>query len=361
MRFLRDLAWLLLALCLVPPLFADWKQAVPGWTYEFPRDEYAHPDFKTEWWYFTGNLREISSGRRFGYQLTFFRQGIRPPGSRPAADSKFVTDHFWFAHCAISDLQPAKFHATEAASRGAFGEAGSGTPDRDPRLAWVENWSVSQPGPGHYDLNASADQFAISLRLSSQKPPVFHGADGVSAKSADSRNASHYYSQTRLASTGTIRIGGQTYEVEGQSWFDREWSTSVLGKDIAGWDWFSIQLRDNVELMLFQLRRTDGTAAFTSGTLVESGGSTTSLPDGSIQLTPLRRSAGYPIDWRAKIPSIGLELTVTAAMPDQELRLSSVTYWEGATQVQGSRDGKTLSGSGYLEMTGYRGALAALR
>jgi predicted secreted hydrolase len=363
----RILSSFVIGLLALAPAHADWAQARPGWVYEFPRDEFSHPDFKTEWWYFTGNLREAGSGRRFGYQLTFFRQGIRPPGARPPAASKFVTDHFWFAHFAISDLEGKTFHAKEIARRGAFDEAGSGMPSEDPRLAWIGDWSLAMAQTGSYVLHASTDDLSLDLELSSGHPPIFHGANGISAKSPDIRNASHYYSHPRLASTGRIRIGSRTFEVEGQSWFDREWSTSVLGKDMAGWDWFSIQFDGGGELMLFQLRGHDGTAAFTSGTMIAADGRSQSLENGAIQLTPLRRwkpdrtGAEYPVEWRAEVPGLDLTLTVKAAMPDQELRLAAVTYWEGATTVEGTRSGQPIRGLGYLEMTGYRSALGALR
>jgi len=359
-RFVFAALWAILTL----PVEAQWRQAAPGWEYAFPRDELAHPDFKTEWWYFTGNLRELSTGRRFGYQLTFFRQGIRAPGDRPAAQSKFVTDHFWFAHFAISDLAAKKFHATEQVSRGAFDEAGSGPGDR---LVWNGDWSLRQPRPGTYTLAAATDDFALQLDLESMKSPVFHGADGISAKSPDADNASHYFSHTRLSSKGSLRIGPRSFQVEGASWFDREWSTSVLGEGVAGWDWFSIQLDGNVELMLFQLRSRDGSPAFTSGTLIEAGGKTVSLADGEIEFHPGERwknpktGVAYPIEWRAEIPRLQLSLNVRAALPNQELRLAAVTYWEGATDIVGTRDGQAVKGVGYLEMTGYGSNLVGLR
>lgn len=349
---------------MVVPSPAQWRKSAPGWTYVFPRDEFMHPDFKTEWWYFTGNLREQTSGRRFGYQLTFFRQGIRPPGERSPAQSSFVTDHFWFAHFAISDLHDQAFRSCETISRGVFGEAGSGD---GTRIVWIGDWELRQPEPGAYALRASNDGMELALELQSAKPPVFHGKDGISAKSPDAGNASHYFSHPRLSTRGTLRLGARTFQVEGASWFDREWSTSVLGKGVSGWDWFSIHLEEDVELMLFQLRHPDGSSAFTSATLVEADGRTRSLGNGEIRFKPGRTwkspasGAEYPIAWRAEIPSLDISLEVSAALPDQELRLSTVSYWEGATQVQGTRQGKPLRGTGYLEMTGYSSTLAALR
>ncbi len=350
------------------PARAGWRQAAPGWAYRFPADEFSHPDFKTEWWYFTGHLREEGTGRPFGYQLTFFRQGVRPPGSRTPARSGFVTDHFWFAHLAVSDLASKRFHATERVSRGAFKEAGSGPGEGD-RLVWIGDWTLRQPEgeSGRYQVAASSAEVGLELDLSSSKPPVFHGKGGVSAKSPDAGNASHYFSHTRLATSGQLRVGERSFQVEGQSWFDREWSTSVLGEGITGWDWFSIQLEGNTEIMLFRLRDASGKTAYSSGTLIAADGGTRSLADGGITFEPLstwtspRGKATYPVEWRVAVPEHGIDLRVRAAMPDQELRLAAITYWEGATEVAGERSGKPVGGQGYLEMTGYASGLAGLR
>jgi predicted secreted hydrolase len=249
-------------------------------------------------------------------------------------------------------------------ARGVFGEAGSGDGDR---LVWVGDWNLRQPASGTYALSAANQEMAIQLNLSSQKGPVFHGENGISAKSPDAGNASHYFSHTRLLSTGTLRLGSKVFEVEGNSWFDREWSTSVLSQGVSGWDWFSIQLESDAELMLFQLRRPDGSSAFTSATLVEPDGTTRSLPDGAVRFSAgqtwknPRTGVSYPIQWRAEIPSLAVSLQISAAIPNQELQLATVSYWEGATVVEGTSEGKPVRGRGYLEMTGYSSALTVLR
>lgn len=349
---------------------SDWRISKPGWDYEFPRDEFSHPDFKTEWWYFTGNLATTSDGRRFGYQLTFFRQGVRSPAERAQVQttSKFVTDHIWFAHFAISDLDRNQFRATERFSRGSFDEAGSGPAAAEEKIVWLKDWSLrkSAETPGHYQLRARADDFALELTLDTEKPPVFHGAGGLSPKSADPGNASHYFSFTRLKSRGVIELDGRKFDVSGSSWYDREWSTSALSRDQAGWDWFSIQLDNGAELMLFQLRQPDGTPNFTSGTLVASDGSSESLKAAEISLKPLETwqapgsKVDYPIAWQAAIPSRAIDLRIRAAQPDQLLKLAALTYWEGATTVEGTADGKPVAGCGYLELTGYDGKMTAL-
>ncbi len=348
------LTWML---CAVSP--ADsWKRAQPGWTYQFPRDERSHPDFKTEWWYFTGNLRDAQSGRRFGYQLTFFRHGVRPPAERTPVKSRFVADHIWFAHFAVSDLKKRQFHVTEKVSRGAFSQAGS---DDGGRIVWIDGWELRQAESGAYQLAAVSEDFAFSLDLRPTKPPVFHGEAGISAKSADPSNASHYYAHTALATTGNCRIGEQEFEVRGKSWYDREWSTSLLSRDQVGWDWFALQFDDGAELMLFQLRNPDGGADFSSGTYVRADGSALGLKNGDFTLTPKRtwtsKSSGgtYPVEWDASIPALNAKLRIRAAFDAQELRLSAANYWEGAIIVGGERTGR-----GYLEMTGYAGKIRGL-
>jgi predicted secreted hydrolase len=356
-----------------PSARAEWKRSEPGWVFEFPRDELSHPDFKTEWWYFTGNLREPATGRAFGYQLTFFRQGVRPPGSRPPAATGFVTDHFWFAHFALSDLAADRFRATERVSRGSFGEAGSDPGDGEERIVWIRDWSVVRDGAetGRYRLSADAPEegLGLSLELRSAKPPVIHGVDGVSAKSPDPANASHYFSHPRLATSGEIRIGDRRFQVEGASWYDREWSTSVLAEGMTGWDWFSIQFDgpEPEELMLFRLRDRTGERGFSSGTWIHRDGRASPLADGSIRFTPLRLEssrdgkAAYPVEWRVEIPDRAVDLRLSAATPDQELRFATVRYWEGAMRIRGTVGGAPVSGSGYLEMTGYASDLPGLR
>jgi len=353
----------------VPRAAAEWKRSAPGWEYTFPQDEYSHPDFKTEWWYFTGNLREKSTDRTFGYQLTFFRQGLRPPRDRSPVRSGFVTDHFWFAHFAVSDLTTRRFRATERASRGSFGEAGSQSGDPAERIVWIQDWTVTRPDgePGRYVLEAAeADGgFSLQLDLRSSKPPVVHGEGGISAKSADPANASHYFSHPRLATSGEVKVGDRSFEVEGSSWFDREWSTSVLGEGMTGWDWFSIQFDgpEARELMLFRLRDPAGEDAFTSGTWIEPDGTAIPLAHGDIRFTPNepRNGGRYPLSWRIEVPTRGIDLRVAAAMPDQELKLAAVRYWEGAIAVDGTLRGQPASGRGYLEMTGYASDLPGLR
>lgn len=337
----------------------EWRLSLPGWRYEFPRDHGSHPEFKTEWWYFTGNLR-TAAGREFGYQLTFFRQGIIPPAERRPGGSRFITGDLSFAHFAISDLQREKFFFGQVLSRGAFGEAGF---NDGARLAWIEDSSLTLRPDGSFHLVGRDAEKSLDLTLRSAKPPVFHGADGVSQKADGPGRASHYYSLTRLEATGTITLDGAEFAVTGLSWFDQEWATNQLAAHQVGWDWFSLQFTDGTELMLFQLRTKDGGRdKWSGGTWVAADGTTTRVGNDEFTLEPLEmwKSPGsggeYPVRWRVRIPKHGVDLEVKARMKDQELRLDPISYWEGSIAATG-----THTGTGYLEMTGYAGRIVGLQ
>lgn len=353
-----------LLLILLPPicLGADWRKADPGWDYQFPRDHGPHPEFKTEWWYFTGNL-EGADGRRFGYQLTFFRQGIIPLNERVAGRSRFVVDDLKFAHFTVTDTDGQRFRFAQKVSRGAFGEAGSGN---GKRIAWIDEWSLESETGGAFRLRASTLEASIELRLEPAKPPVIHGLDGLSRKAAEPGYASHYYSLTRLKTAGQLRLGdGGTMQVSGESWFDHEWATNQLAPGQIGWDWLSAQLDDGTELMLYQIRRENGSVdAGSSGTFITGAGDHLSANEYEMTPTGFWKSpatgATYPIAWSINIPGRDLQLTVRAVLPDQELRLQPLTYWEGAVHITGMRAGKAVSGHGYLELTGYAAPLREL-
>lgn len=335
---------------------AGFARAYAPRRFRFPEDHGPHPAYRNEWWYYTGNVR-TAEGRRFGYQLTVFRIGLTP---RPAPrGSDWAADQVFLAHFALSDVSGGRFHAFERASRGALELAGARAL---PFRVWVEDWNAQGTGAGALPVRIRAAQEGVSvdLTLDSAKPPVLQGDRGLSRKSAEPGNASYYYSFTRMPTRGTIRVGPETFRVEGLSWMDREWSTSALGKEQAGWDWFSLQLSDGRELMLYRMRRKDGTVdPHSAGTLVDPAGRTRPLSPARWDLreTGRRATAGgtaYPSGWTLRIPAERLSLTVAPALPDQELRVS-VHYWEGAVDVRGEADGKPVSGSGYVEMTGYAG------
>lgn len=341
-----------------------WQLALPGWHFEFPRDHGNHPDFKTEWWYFTGNLC-AKDGREFGYQLTFFRQGIFPPAQKLEATSRFVTRNLEFAHFTISDLARGKFLFSQVLSRGAFGEAGF---ESGARLAWIGGCSLELERDGAFHLVGSDAGKSLDLVLRSTKPPAIHGENGVSQKADGEGRASHYYSLTRLETSGAVKVGGESFAVGGLSWFDHEWASNQLAKNQIGWDWFSLQFEDGSELMLFQLRtREGGRDHWSGGSWIAADGSVTRISnddftlDSSASWKSEATGASYPMQWRIRIPKLAIDLEVAARMKDQELRLSPIAYWEGVVKACGTRNGRKLGGAGYLEMTGYAGAIAGLQ
>jgi len=324
--------------------------------FSFPKDHGPHPGYQTEWWYYTGNL-QTAEGQHFGYQLTFFRRALVPPDEVVDTGSAWRTSQVYFAHFAISDIAGKKFQYAERFSRGAAGLAGA---EGEPAYSvWLEDWSVRQLEDGLYQLQAATDDFSLKLRLVDQKGPILQGDRGYSPKGSEPGNASAYVSQTRLEAAGEVTLAGEKYLVTGWSWMDHEFSTSALAEGQVGWDWFSIQLDDGSELMLFTLRREDGTTdPFSAGTWIAQDGSTLALArdDFNIQTTAEWRSphsgAVYPAGWKVRVPALDLELTIVPLMSDQELNLSFV-YWEGAVAVDGRRGGKSVEGFGYVELTGY--------
>ena len=341
--------------------------AVPGFAkayaprpFQLPLDNGPHVDFQTEWWYYTGNLQD-AAGRHFGYQLTFFRRGLTP-GAAPPRTSSLATNQIYFAHFAITDVAGDKHHFAERFSRGAADLAGaSGAPYQ----VWLEDWradSLNADGT-RLQLHAKEGDFALDLTLDTRKPIVAHGDRGLSPKSAEAGNASYYLSYTRMDTAGTITLNGAASAVAGTSWFDHEWSTSALGPKAVGWDWFSLQLDDEREIMFFQMRRADGTLEPVSGgTLVAADGSTRRLAAADVQLSVAdtwrspATGAAYPGAWRVVIPSAQLDLRVQPWLAQQEM-LVSFAYWEGAVQISGTSAGQAITGNGYVELTGYAGSL----
>jgi predicted secreted hydrolase len=326
----------------------------------FPQDHGPHPDFQTEWWYYTGNL-ETKDGRHFGYQLTFFRRALLPPDQRVERASDWGTDQVYLAHFTISDVEAGRFQAFERFARGAAGIAGAQSP---PYRVWLEDWSVEQASENRYRLQAAKGPVRLDLSLTDSKGPVLQGDRGYSQKGPEPGNASYYVSQTRLESEGTVEVEGQSFAVSGLSWMDHEFSTSALTEGQVGWDWFALQLDDGSELMVFQIRRADGSVdPFSSGTLILPDGSTRSLSreDFRIETAGAWRSphtgAEYPAGWRVAVPEVGLTLQIEPYLADQELNVS-YSYWEGAVRIAGQSPAGPVSGSGYVELTGYAGSLA---
>jgi predicted secreted hydrolase len=342
-----------------------YRLALPGYRYVFPQDHFNHPEFQTEWWYYTGNLH-TAEGKRFGFELTFFRHGVdRSQRSRNLWD---VSD-IWMAHLALSDVDGGRFFHTERLNRSGPGVAGA---DAGKARVWNGNWEVDwklDPAkPGGFavqDLRAVAAQFTIDLAMRTDKPPAIHGASGVSQKAEGAGRASHYISLTRLLTRGTLELDGKRYAVEGLTWMDHEFFTHQLEANQSGWDWFSLQLDDGSELMLFRLRHKDGSEdPYSAGTYVDPQGRTRHLSANMFLLVPGKtwsspKTGGrYPIEWTIKVPSLQIDAALTTRLPQQELTGGGkigMNYWEGAIDISATRQGRPLKGSGYLEMTGYAG------
>ena len=344
-----------LALLMSASVFgAPYRLALPGYQYKFPRDHFNHPEFQTEWWYYTGNLHS-SGGKRFGFELTFFRHGVdretRPKNVWDVSD-------VWLAHFALSDIDGGRFYHTERLNRAGAGLAGA---DEAKARVWNGNWQSRWEGRGQ-NLQAVAEKFRIDLTVQAEKAPVIHGANGVSQKAAGEGRASHYISLTRLAAKGTIEVEGKTFAVEGLAWMDHEFFTHQLDTNQSGWDWFSLQFEDGSELMLFRLRRKDGSAdPYSAGTYVDAQGHARHLAASDFSLAPgktwtsAETGARYPIAWNVRVPSLGLDAAVSTRLQRQELTGKTMAYWEGAVEVAAAKSGRAVKGVGYLEMTGYAG------
>jgi predicted secreted hydrolase len=354
------------------PDLAGFARATAVRPFVLPLDHGPHFEFQTEWWYYTGNLA-AADGRRFGFQLTFFRRGLSP--GPPPDGPGLASNQVYFAHLAITDVSAGRHVAAERFSRGAAGLAGATSA---PFAVWLEDWkasgasSTAAADPTSRDgrdvrlvARDASSGISLDLELRSRKPLVAHGNRGLSAKSEEPGNASYYVGYTRLSASGRlaspdVASGSARGEVAvtGEAWFDHEWSTSALGRGAVGWDWFSLQLDDAREVMYFQLRREDGgIEAVSGGTLVDPDGRTRRLARDDVRIEVLRRwrspetGATYPSRWRLAVPSEGLDLLIEPRVESQEMR-TSFLYWEGAVHVSGP-----ATGQGYVELTGYAGSM----
>ncbi len=318
---------------------APYQAALPGYRYQFPRDHFAHPAYRTEWWYYTGNVW-TADGRRFGFELVFFRQGERTSG--PPNPSVWALHDVYLAHAALTDVRGQHFWFHERLNRAGPGIAGV---SEDQARTWNGNWSAQWHGNAQ-TLQAITPEFRFDLRAVAATPPVIHGLHGISQKAEGAGHASHYVSLPRLVTTGVITVGRETFQVSGAAWMDHEWFTEQLAPEQIGWDWFSVQLEDKTELMLFELRRKDGSIDPNSaGTFIGADGVSTHLRASEFTLKPVEWWNKYPVAWEIAVPSRNLHLHCKAVMRNQELS----SYWEGAVDYSGS-----AKGAGYLEMTGYK-------
>lgn len=320
-----------------------FKKALPGQSIRLPADHGAHPDYRSEWWYLTGNLKD-EQGRGYGMQWTLFRQGIE---QQITSDNPWLTPQLWLAQFAITDVSKGSHQQDERTSRQGPGLAGASGGEY-----WLKEWQLASEGKSLFPATLRVQSKAgdLDLKVSAAKPVVLQGKAGYSEKSPG--NASFYYSYPRLNLSGTLTLEGETRNVSGEGWFDHEWSSSVLAEWQSGWDWFSLQLNDGRELMLFRLRTKPGHFEPENryGILIERDGSSRLLSPDAIVLTPGKSWRGpkgqdYPVEWQLK--TADLNLTIRARQPNQAMT-GRFDYWEGAVSVSGD-----AKGVGYLEMTGY--------
>jgi len=356
-------AWIVLCVSVttIPPVGAAdpdqaFRRALPGYRFRFPADHAAHPDFRTEWWYYTGHLA-TEEGRTFGFQLTFFRHALRRPDE--SRRSQWALHTLYLAHFALTDEQGGTFRFQEKVNRGSLGLAGAETGRYH---VWVEDWSVRLDSETHR-LRAGGKEMGLDLALVPSKKPVIHGRNGVSQKAEGEGYASHYYSVSRLTVSGALAWKGRSYPVTGEAWMDHEFGSSQLRDYQVGWDWFSVQLDGGMELMLYLIRHRDGRIdPNSSGTLIRSNGEAAYLPVSAFRVEVLgswrskKSGITYPSAWRLKLPEYDADVSLTPTLADQELttqKSTLVNYWEGSVKVTGTVGGKPVQGRGYVELTGY--------
>lgn len=349
----KFLAAAFFALCLLPSAFGQFHPALPGYEFQFPRDHGSHDEYRTEWWYYTGHL-QTETGHRYGFEVTFFRVGVVPP--EVPSQTRWDLHNLALAHFAITDIDRQKFRYAEKLNRESPFTASAATGFLD---VFNEGWSVTTMPDGTWHLIATHGSDSLDLTMRSRKAPAVHGENGISVKAEGIGYATHYYSMTRLDTTGTIN--GQ--RCHGVVWMDHEFGSSNLRENQQGWDWFCMQLDNDSEVMLYQIRRSDGTPdPASSGSLIISDGSVIHIRHDQMHVQALDRwrspksGAVYPMVWRVTVPEFRIAVTITPEMRDQELVTrgsTNVTYWEGAVAISGTFDNVAVSGVGYVEMTGY--------
>ncbi len=357
---------ILVAICLLmTPVVSKqaWKTAQIDYPWSFPEDHWARQGYKTEWWYFTGHLT-ASDGRRFGYQFTFFRVGVL--NAKSDTESEWGVRNLVMGHASISDLKQREHRFSEVLYRAMPMLGGFGTYPES-TIAWSRGpagtdgtWHLKWNGNAFdFDMQDDAQKMAFSLSTQPIKPLIFQGPKGYSRKDKNAASASQYYSFTRLQTTGQVQLDGKSWDVMGESWMDKEFSSNQLASHQVGWDWFSLQLDDQRDIMLYVLRHQNGTIDFARGTIVKPNGTSKYLGQNDFTVTGQARwksphtTGDYPSEWRISIPQEHLEIEVAAMMADQENRsrlMATMHYWEGAVKVL--QQGQSI-GKGYVELTGY--------
>src|SRR5215208_3934051 len=288
----------------------------------FPADFGAHEDFRTEWWYYTGNL-QTPDGRHFGFELTVFRVGLVPPTVKLTTNSQWYDHSLYFAHFAVSDIANENFYAFERYSRPGPGLAG---PQAAPYRVWLEDWNITENSVGVYRLQAAQEETALDLTLTDEMGIVLHGENGYTRAGENVGSAAYYYSQPRLRADGFVQVGGVLYPVSGLAWKDHEFGSGGLNKNQIGWDWFSLQFEEGPALMLFQLRERDGgTSDSSSGTFIAKDAVPQPVQNTDFEITVLAEwrsphtQGVYPAAWEIRLREPSCLLEVQPWMADQEL------------------------------------------
>ncbi|RYF40561.1 MAG: carotenoid 1,2-hydratase [Comamonadaceae bacterium] len=340
-------------------LLTGWPadaDALPAKALAFPRDRGAHPDFRTEWWYITGQA--MAGNRAFGFQLTFFRSRVEATQSMASA---FAAKQLLFAHAAVTDVQGGKLWHDQRIARAGFGVAEASEEDMAVRL---RDWSlqVDAARPDRYTALLPAAGFGLDLAFAETQPMLLQGNNGLSRKGPEEAQASYYYSQPQLAARGVISLGAERFDITGKAWLDHEWSRELLHPKATGWDWIGMNLDDGSALTAFHLRDKAGGALWDGGSFRPAKGKASIFQRGDVAFQPVRTwtspltQTSYPVEWLVRTPAG--TYTVRAVIDNQELdsrQSTGAIYWEGLSDLidsQGQRVGR-----GYLEMTGYASPL----
>jgi len=325
---------------------------IPQSNYEIllPEDHYDHSNFRNEWWYFTGNLKDTNQ-KEFGYQFTIFRFN----NNQDDINSLWSASDIYLGHLAISDIDEAKYFSKEVFFRNS--ELGFAGGDIQQNKIWISNWEIKFDGDTVH-LSARQDELIVDLILESKSRPVYHGDNGYSEKGSENTNASYYYSITDYETNGKITINNKIHEVSGKSWFDHEWSSGVLPNDVVGWDWFSLRFDEGSQLMIYQLRDNAGLPTkFSAGTFIEKNTQVIKLNSEQFELNPVGNwnsdltDISYPLQWEIKISDLNINIRIKPKINNQEFN-NTIIYWEGAVNILNNSNQRI--GEGYMELTGYK-------
>ena len=348
-----------------------WEKALEPRNFSFPRDHGSHPQFKTEWWYVTGQL-STEKKRSFGFQFTIFRHGIKENSPEKATlKNPWQVRDLFILHCALSDIENQRFLSHQDISRAGPGLAGALENNME---TWLKGNRITfNEKTQLIELTAKTPDYELALELKPTYPPILNGNRGLSAKGSKPGQASYYYSWPRLTTKGLLKLSEESFAVKGLSWLDREFATNQLGPEQAGWDWFALHFDDGQALMLYRMRLKNGAQdRSSSGTWIFPDGSSQHLSNQDFELIPgptwnsPESGADYPVNWKLKLKKPApMQLTISALLLNQEMNTANTAlanYWEGTVKVEVLDDAKRkLNGRGYLEMTGYDQTLKALQ